>query len=164
MHIDNRTQLKRDANGGNTVLFVFPPHEEDEYIRKAGELYPEACFTDISQLFVRYIDYVGWDDFKTADLNTNATKKILSNGQMFSNVSALTVSPFGNDTSTLMVGLENGYTCEKCNNEFRIDVSLTPTLLTTPLNVGYDFDKKTEAEAEVEDVSITQEYTEGTEL
>ena len=53
--------------------------------------------------------YVGWDDFQTADLNTNATKKILSDSQMFSNVSALTVSPFGNDTSTLMVGLENGY-------------------------------------------------------
>ena len=67
-------------------------------------------------------------------------------------------------TDNIFVGLENGYTCEKCNNEFRIDVSLTPTLLTTPLNVGYDFDKKTEAEAEVEDVSITQEYTEGTEL
>jgi len=64
LHIDNRTQLKRDANGGNTVLFVFPPHEEDEYIRKAGELYPEACFTDISQLFVRYVDSVGWDDFE----------------------------------------------------------------------------------------------------
>ena len=53
--------------------------------------------------------YVGWDDFKTADLQTNATKLMLSNSQMFSNVSALTVSPFGTDTSTLMVGLENGY-------------------------------------------------------
>ena len=52
--------------------------------------------------------YVGWDDFKTADLQTNATKLMLSNSQMFSNVSALTVSPFGTDTSTLMVGLENG--------------------------------------------------------
>jgi hypothetical protein len=67
-------------------------------------------------------------------------------------------------TDNIFVSLEHGYTCEKCNNEFRIDISLTPTLLTTPLNVGYDFDKNTEAEAEAEDVSITQEYTKGTEL
>jgi len=38
LHIDNRPQLKRDANGGNTILFVYPPDEEDRYIKKAREL------------------------------------------------------------------------------------------------------------------------------
>ena len=52
--------------------------------------------------------YYGWDDFKQADRNTNAPKIILTSAQMLANVSALTVSPFGTDTSTLMVGLENG--------------------------------------------------------
>jgi len=65
-------------------------------------------------------------------------------------------------TDNIFLNLQNGYTCEKCNNEFRIDISLTPTLLTTPLNVGYDFEKN--AEEEPKDVSITQEYTKGTEL
>ncbi len=63
IHIDYRTQLKRDANGGNTVLFIFPPDEEDKYIEKAKKLYPDAYFIDVSRLFVQYIDSVGWDDF-----------------------------------------------------------------------------------------------------
>jgi hypothetical protein len=63
IHIDNRTQLKRDANGGNTVLFIFPPDEEDKYIEKAKKLYPDAYFIDISRLFVQYIDSIGLDDF-----------------------------------------------------------------------------------------------------
>ncbi|MGY8946274.1 MAG: PA domain-containing protein [Flavobacteriales bacterium] len=52
--------------------------------------------------------YYGWDNFSEADRNTNAPKIILKSAQMLANVSALTVSPFGTDTSTLMVGLENG--------------------------------------------------------
>jgi len=69
-------------------------------------------------------------------------------------------------TDNIFVSLEHGYTCEKCNNEFRIDISLTPTLLTTPLNVGFDFDKNTEenTEEKTDNISITQEYTKGTEL
>ena len=72
-------------------------------------------------------------------------------------------------TDNIFLNLENGYSCEKCNNEFRIDISLTPTLLTTPLNVSHNFEKNIETEdgvsIETEDgVSITQEYTKGTEL
>lgn len=63
IHIDYRTQLRKDANGGNTVLFIFPPDEEDKYIKKAKELYPDAYFIDISRLFVQYIDSVSLDDF-----------------------------------------------------------------------------------------------------
>jgi hypothetical protein len=63
MHIENRPQLKRDANGGNTILFVYPPIEEEQYINKAKELYPNAHFIDISQLFVDYIDTMGMDNF-----------------------------------------------------------------------------------------------------
>ena len=60
------------------------------------------------------------------------------------------------------------YTCEKCNNEFRIDISLTPTLLTTPINVGHKFEElpeETDTKDKTEDgVSVTQQYTKGTEL
>ncbi len=52
--------------------------------------------------------YYGWDDFKESEKNSNAEKILLSNASMDSNISALTVSPFNNDSSTLMVGLENG--------------------------------------------------------
>ncbi|MFZ4856095.1 MAG: hypothetical protein ACOYL3_06830 [Desulfuromonadaceae bacterium] len=64
LHEGNRTQLKRSANGGNTVLFVYPPAEEEEYIAKAKELYPDGHFIDIAELFVKSIDSVGIEDFK----------------------------------------------------------------------------------------------------
>lgn len=64
LHEDNRTQLKRSANGGNTVLFVYPPVEEELYIAKAKESYPEGHFIDISKLFVKSIDVVGLSRFK----------------------------------------------------------------------------------------------------
>lgn len=64
LHDDNRTQLKRSANGGNTVLFVYPPLEEQEYIDKARELYPDGHFIDVAELFVQSIDSVGFEDFK----------------------------------------------------------------------------------------------------
>ena len=64
LHEGNRTQLKRSANGGNTVLFVYPPAEEEEYIAKAKDLYPDGHFIDVAELFVKSIDSVGIDDFK----------------------------------------------------------------------------------------------------
>ena len=64
LHEGNRTQLKRSANGGNTVLFVYPPAEEEEYIAKAKSLYPDGHFIDVAELFVKSIDSVGIEDFK----------------------------------------------------------------------------------------------------
>ena len=65
LHEDNRTQLRRSANGGNTVIFVYPPDEEKEYIEKAKELYPDGHFIDIAELFVKSIDLMGneYNDF-----------------------------------------------------------------------------------------------------
>lgn len=64
-HLNNRDALRRQANGGNSVLFSYTPDEESEYIVKAKELYGDkAVFIDISQLFVEFIDADGWNDFK----------------------------------------------------------------------------------------------------
>ena len=80
LHIDNRPQLKRDANGGNTILFVYPPVEEIQYIEKAKKLYPDAHFIDISRLFVNYIDTVGMDDFEVYYMEyENATDQVFKN-------------------------------------------------------------------------------------
>ncbi|MFK5938151.1 MAG: hypothetical protein QM497_07110 [Sulfurimonas sp.] len=63
--LSNRDALRRQANGGNSVLFSYAPDEENEYIAKAKELYADkAVFIDISKLFVEFIDADGWDDFK----------------------------------------------------------------------------------------------------
>jgi len=64
-HLNNRDALRRQANGGNSVLFSYTPDEESEYILKAKELYGDkAVFIDISQLFVEFIDADGWNNFK----------------------------------------------------------------------------------------------------
>jgi hypothetical protein len=64
-HIDNQDQLRKQANGGNSILFSYPPNEELLYIEKAKELYQgEATFIDISKLLVNFIDEDGWDLFE----------------------------------------------------------------------------------------------------
>ena len=86
--------------------------------------------------------------------------------EQFMDFSEVSIScPCGNYTYTdnIFLNIDNRFTCEKCNNEFRIDISLTPTLVTTPLNVGHNFEKNIEREP-TDDISITQEYTKGTEL
>jgi len=64
-HIENQDQLRRQANGGNSILFSYAPSEEQLYIEKAKELYSEgAAFIDVSQLLVQFIDKDGWDAFQ----------------------------------------------------------------------------------------------------
>lgn len=64
-HIENQDQLRRQANGGNSILFSYPPNEEHLYIEKAKELYADkAEFIDVSKLLVHFIDEDGWDSFK----------------------------------------------------------------------------------------------------
>ena len=65
-HLHNQEQIRLSANGGNSILFSYPPSEEKDYIKKAFELYKnEAEFIDISKLFVNFIKKDGWEDFKS---------------------------------------------------------------------------------------------------
>ena len=71
--------------------------------------------------------------------------------------------PCGNyvHTDNVFLNLENSYTCEKCNNDFKLVVNITPTLVTEIVDVNQavtDFAK------EAKDVEITSEYKQGTEL
>src|SRR5680860_664953 len=66
LDLKNRNQLRREANGGNSILFTYPPDEEKLYIEKASEVLVnnEFKFIDVSSLLVKFIDLDGWDDFK----------------------------------------------------------------------------------------------------
>lgn len=64
LHSDNRSQLKREANGGNTIILSYLPEEENLYVEKAVELFPNCQLIDLSSLFVESIDKVGIDQFK----------------------------------------------------------------------------------------------------
>jgi hypothetical protein len=63
--LNNLDELRRIANGGNSVLFTYPPNEESLYINKAIELYSsKATFIDISKLLVNFIDQDGIEEFE----------------------------------------------------------------------------------------------------
>tara|TARA_R100000315_G_C5222690_1_gene134305 strand:- start:246 stop:704 length:459 start_codon:yes stop_codon:yes gene_type:complete len=117
----------------------------------------------VTQFIVAFI-------YSSFRINKNTTLTAEFEGeleQLLSLSEGSVVCPCGNYTHTgnIFLNLENIYTCEKCNNDFRIDVSLTPTLLTTPMDVSKQFQNITEESESTTDVSFTkQEYTKGTEL
>lgn len=63
--INNQDQLRRQANGGNSILFGYPPEDESLYLAKAPEVLGDrAQFIDVSRLLVSFIDGMGWEDFE----------------------------------------------------------------------------------------------------
>lgn len=67
LNMQNRDQLRRKANGGNSIIFTYPPEEEASYMQKFEELDTELMysFVDISKLLVEFIDLDGWTDFES---------------------------------------------------------------------------------------------------
>lgn len=65
LDIKNREQLRRKANGGNTIIFTYPPEEEHLYIDKFKTDYNngDVEFIDIAKLLVQFIDLDGWKGF-----------------------------------------------------------------------------------------------------
>lgn len=67
LELKNRDQLRRKANGGNTIIFTYPPEEEVLYVEKFDELNCDNlfCFVDVAKLLVKFIDSDGWTDFQS---------------------------------------------------------------------------------------------------
>ena len=64
-HIKNQEQLRLRSNGGNTILFSYPPEDEYLYIENARKIYHDrASFIEISSLLVRFIEQDGWESFR----------------------------------------------------------------------------------------------------
>jgi hypothetical protein len=66
LDLRNRDQLRRRANGGNSIIFTYPPDEEYLYLKKLEERSQESGFRliDVAQLFVEFIELDGWADFE----------------------------------------------------------------------------------------------------
>ncbi len=58
-----------DANGGRSILFVYPPVDEELYIAEANQELKGCSFIDLRQLFTQFVDEFGVDDFKESYLN-----------------------------------------------------------------------------------------------
>ena len=98
------------------------------------------------------------------------TAEFESELQQLLDLSEVTIAcPCGNYsfTENVFLNLENTYTCEKCNNDFRLEVNVTPTLLTQPISVNQSFADLTKTdlpEDNNDEIKITSEYKQGTEL
>ena len=98
------------------------------------------------------------------------TAEFESELQQLLDLSEVTIScPCGNYsfTENIFLNLENTYTCEKCNNDFRLEINVTPTLLTQPISVNQSFADLTKTdlpEDNNDEIKITSEYKQGTEL
>lgn len=77
-HLNNIDELKRSVNGGNTILFTFPPDEEQEYIHfLKNHLQDNAEFIDIGSLFVNFIDsFEDMNEFLEVYQSLNPRSKI----------------------------------------------------------------------------------------
>jgi|TARA_R110002020_G_scaffold137796_2_gene307379 hypothetical protein len=98
----------------------------------------------------------------------NLTEEFEFELQQLLDLSEITIAcPCGNYsfTENIFLNMENTYTCEKCNNDFRIEVNVTPTLLTQPVNVNQTFAELTKDDiVQDESINVTSSYTEGKEL
>ena len=92
----------------------------------------------------------------------NLTDEFEGELQQLLDLSETTIQcPCGNHTFTenIFLNIENTYVCEKCNNEFRLNVSITPTLITQPVDTDQPITSLSD-----NDIAIISKYEKGTEL
>lgn len=59
-------RLSTDANGGRSILFAYPPRDEEKYIQEAKQRYTDGYeFIDLRELFVEFVDSKGLDKFRS---------------------------------------------------------------------------------------------------
>ena len=61
---ERRHQIKSKANGGNTILFVFAPADEEKYLDEALIQLENVSFIDLNKLLISFIDQIGIEEFK----------------------------------------------------------------------------------------------------
>lgn len=64
--------LSTEANGGRSILFVYPPVDEEKYIEEAKRRFTYGYeFIDLRLLFVEFVDLKGLDKFKRQFKNSS---------------------------------------------------------------------------------------------
>ena len=115
---------------------------------------------------LQFITAFAVSSFKLKKIN-NLTMEFEAELQQLLDLNEATIEcPCTNNTFTenIFINMDNSYTCEKCNNTYRIDVNLVPTLLTETMDVNKALIDITKEVKEPEGVKVTSEYEQGTEL
>ena len=64
--------LSTEANGGRSILFVYPPVDEEKYIEEAKRRFTYGYeFIDLRLLFVEFVDSKGLEEFKRQFKNSS---------------------------------------------------------------------------------------------
>ena len=81
LEAENREQLRLKSNGGNSIIFTYPPHEEHLYLKKLDEIAIAESYKliDIAKLLVEFIDLDGWADFESYYKDFKDTPHIIFN-------------------------------------------------------------------------------------
>lgn len=62
---EDSVQLRYDANGGNSILFVYPNDEDAQYIQEAKRRFHDtAIFVDVADALTDYQELIGLETFK----------------------------------------------------------------------------------------------------
>ncbi len=61
---ENRKSISLKANGGNTILFIYDPKDERYYLDKLKEEYSDQSVINVADIFVEFIDELGWNNFE----------------------------------------------------------------------------------------------------
>ena len=63
--------IQVEANGGRSILFVYPCDDDDEYISEGRRRLPSSLYTfiDIRETFSDYVSEIGEDNFKEMEAN-----------------------------------------------------------------------------------------------
>lgn len=96
LSLDKRDQIRHEANGGNTVLFVYPPEEEEYYIDGAKKHCTHARFIDIRKLLIDYIESFGLDDFKIFYNSYKNPQEVFADGEEDPKLEALIIEEITN--------------------------------------------------------------------
>tara|TARA_R110002033_G_scaffold5049_1_gene22670 strand:- start:2006 stop:2461 length:456 start_codon:yes stop_codon:yes gene_type:complete len=115
---------------------------------------------------LQFITAFAVSSFKLKKIN-NLTMEFEAELQQLLDLNEATIEcPCTNNTFTenIFINTDNSYTCEKCNNTYRIDVNLVPTLLTETMDVNKALVDVTKDVKDIEGVKVTSEYEQGTEL
>ena len=58
-------KLSTEANGGRSILFVYPPEDEENYIKEARQRYTDGYeFVDLRDLFNEFVESKGIEKFR----------------------------------------------------------------------------------------------------
>lgn len=58
-------KLALEANGGRSILFVYPPIDDEAYIAEAKDRFSDNCeFIDLRSLMIEFINDMGFEEFQ----------------------------------------------------------------------------------------------------